>query len=559
MTRTASAVRQPQAPIWEKSYPAGIKWDMSGFESKPLFALLDNAVKKYPKCPAIEFLGHVYDYETLGSLVDRAALGLQRLGVGKDVKVGLFMPNTAYLPLMYYAILKAGGTVVNYNPMYVDKDLLGQIEDSETDLMVTVDVEAISSRVTAMLEKSRLKGMIICPMRENLTQTQRGVGWTENARHIWFCDLIDNAGKPAGVMINPAEDVAVLQYTGGTTGIPKGAMLTHANLYANAVQVGEWIHVVEPGKDCQICVLPMFHVFSMTVVMNYSLVKGMKLIIVPQFDLKEVLELVQTKKPSIMSAVPTIFNAMANYAHIGNYDLSSLKFCLSGGAPLPVDVMNNFAEKTKVPRVTEGYGLTESSPVATANPASGVMKPGSIGPAIPGTMIEIVCLKDGVTILPPGEKGEVCIRGPQVMKGYYKKPEETAKVIKDGRLHTGDVGYMDEDGFVFLVDRIKDLILVRGFNVYPRHIEEAFYQHPAVQECLVAGVPDAARGEAVWAWIFPRAGMAVNEADLRAFLDGKIASMEMPRKIIIREQPLPKTAVGKLSRKDLLEQEGIRK
>ena len=557
---TSAALKRDNVYDFERFYPEGMSWDTAAMLPQPLFSFLDRSAERFPDSAAIEYFGHVYSYATLADVVNRAARGLQDLGVTRGVKVGLFMPNSAYLIVMYYAVLKAGGTVVNYNPQYAERDLVNQVEDSGTDFMATLDHESVFSKVESLLGKTRLKKAVVCPMTENMVTAKASAVCVSDERHVLFCDLIANAGAPNAVAVDPHHDVAVLQYTGGTTGVPKGAMLTHANLYANAWQIGRWIHTLEDGKDSQLGILPMFHVFSMTVVMNMSMMKALKIIVMPQFDLKEALEIIDRQKPAFVAAVPTIFNAMANYSGIGNYDFSSLKFCLSGGAPLPVDVARLFEEKARVRRVAEGYGLTESSPVATVNPPTGVMKAGSIGVPMPGTVIDILSLEDGKTLLPRGQKGEVCISGPQVMKGYYNKPEETAKVLDDaGRLRTGDVGYIDEDGFVFLVDRIKDLILVRGYNVYPRHVEEAIYLHDAVQECIVAGVPDKARGEAVWAWVRPREGKTLTEGDLRAFLDDKISSIELPRKIIIREQPLPKTAVGKLSRKDLLEQEGIRK
>ena len=306
-------------------------------------------------------------------------------------------------------------------------------------------------------------------------------------------------------------------------------------------------------------VLPLFHVFAMTVVMNMSVAKAMKIYLLPQFNLAEMLDLIATQRPSYLAAVPTMYSAMVNADRTGSVDFSSLKFCLSGGAPLPAEIKSAFEARTKAKLVAEGYGLTEASPVLTCNPLSDKARAGSIGLPIPGTVVEIVSLEDGVTVVPAGEKGEVCASGPQVMQGYYKKSEDTAQIIKGGRLHTGDVGYMDADGFVYLVDRVKDLILVGGYNVYPRNIEEEIYTHPAVAECIVAGVPDKLRGEAVWAWVKTKDGQTLSDSDLRAYLQNRLSAIEMPKKILMRDEPLPKTAVGKLSKRDLLVQEGIRK
>lgn len=552
--------------IWEKYYPEGLSWRDPVLQ-KPLYHILDRAAEKYGAEKAADFLGKVWTYAELAGLTNRIAAGLQKMGVKKGVKVGLFLPNTPYSILFYYGILKAGGTVVNYNPLYVERELTAQVEDSETDIMVTVDLKVLCDKMAHVLHETRLQKVIICPFAAALPfpksllfpllKAKDVAKLPADARYVGYDSVLDNDGQPESVTIDPAEDIAVLQYTGGTTGVPKGAMLTHANIYANVMQATHWIRGSEPYKDCIIGVLPLFHVFAMTVVLNWSVWNGVKILLQPKFDLNALMQLIKKHKPSFFPAVPAIFNAIATHPEVGAYDFSCLKFCLSGGAPLPADVKRLFEEKTGSKAIAEGYGLTESSPVATVNPVGGKIKTGSVGQPLPGTVVEIVSREDGKTVLPVGEKGEVCITGPQVMKGYYNKPEATAEVLRNGRLHTGDVGYIDGEGYLYLVDRIKDLILVRGYNVYPRIVEEAIYLHPSVEECIVAGVPDEDRGETVWAWVKPVAGRKLTEADLQAFLKDKLNPIEYPRKIIIRDQPLPKTAVGKLSRKDLLAQEGI--
>jgi long-chain acyl-CoA synthetase len=291
--------------------------------------------------------------------------------------------------------------------------------------------------------------------------------------------------------------------------------------------------------------------------LNAGVHSGMKIVLHSKFDLKKILSSIKRHRPTMLPGVPAMFSAIAHAPDVEKYDFSSLKFCISGGAPLPLDVKRLFEEKTGSSAIAEGYGLTEAAPGVTFNPAIGLRKKGSVGQPLPGTIVEIISREDGKTPLGIGEKGEVCIRGPQVMRGYFNKPEDTGAVMRHGRLHTGDVGYMDEQGYLYLVDRIKDLILVRGYNVYPRMVEEAIYLHPAVEECIVAGVPDAERGETVRAWVKPRRGMAVTEKELLSFLTDKISPIEIPRQIIMRDEPLPRTSVGKLSKKDLLAQEGI--
>ncbi len=560
-------IQGKQGYVWEKNYPEGIKWNVD-INPQPVFNIIDESVLNFPDNDAIDFLGKIYKYSELDILINKAAKGLQDLGVKKGIKVGLFLPNCPYSIIFYNAILKCGATVVNYNPLYVKEELEYQIEDSDTDMMVTMDIELLYAKMEQALANTRLNKLIICkmsgalPFPKNLlfpiVKRKDVAKIKHDKRHVWFDDLINNDGEFKPSKIDVYEDIAVLQYTGGTTGVPKGAMLTHANVYSNAKQTALWLNSAEPGKEIKIGVLPFFHVFAMTAVMNLSIWYGMKIILLPKFDIDQVLKLIDKEKPTFFPAVPAIFNAIANHKDVGKYDFSSLKFCLAGGAPLPNDVKRLFAEKTGVKAIGEGYGLTESSPVATCNPINNSAVTGSIGQPLPATIIDIVDLETGV-LLGIGEKGEICIKGPQVMKGYYNRQDATDKTIIDNRLHTGDVGYVDEKGFVYIVDRIKDLILVRGYNVYPRHVEEAIYDHPSVEECIVAGVPDVERGETVWAWIKPVDGKELSAEDMQLFLKDKISPIERPRKIIIKTTPLPKTTVGKLSRKDLLEQEGIKK
>lgn len=555
MEAAATRSEQSQDFPWLQNYPEGMPLSID-VPSVPLFALLDDSAAQWPHRPALRTAAALYDYATLLSLVNRAAAGLQALGVGKGVKAGLFMPNSAAGVVMYFAILKAGGTVVNYNPVYVERDLIAQVEDSETDILVTLDLPPLMEKAAGLMDKTRLRGLVVCPAAEDLRAPvipALGDGMTA------FADLLQSGDMPKAVEIDPENDIAVLQYTGGTTGTPKGAMLTHKNLYANALQMRHWYHTAAEGEDSMVVVLPLFHVFAMTVAMNMPLMKGMQMLLLPQFSVADVLGLIRDHKPAFMAGVPTMYIALANDSRVAEHDFSCFKFCLSGGAPLPADVKRAFEERTQARLVAEGYGLTEFSPVATCNPLSKKARAGAIGLPIPGTIVEIVSLEDGKTVLAPREKGEVVVSGPQMMKGYYNREAETENVIKDGKLYTGDVGYMDAEGFVYLVDRVKDLVIVGGFNVYPRHVEEVIYTHPAVEECIVAGVPDKLRGEAVQAWVKLRAGESVSAETLKAFLKDKLSPTEMPKKIIIRDLPLPKTAVGKLSKKDLLEEEGIRR
>jgi len=536
--------------LWERHYPKGLTWH-TAIAKKPVSHLIDQAAVDFADRPFFDFNGKTTTYAEAKRTVDCIAKGLQDIGVTKGVHVGLFLPNTPYLVMFHYGILKAGGTVVNYNPLYVERELTGQIEDSHTDIMITNDVPALYDKIESLRSKTRLKKIIVCPMTDAAPAVQA------DDAHIHYSDIINNDGSFVTPVIDPENDIAVLQYTGGTTGIPKGAMLTHANVYANVEQLTHWMsRVVTPGQESIVGVLPLFHVFAMTVMMHCSVRVGMKVILHQKFALYEVLESLRTHRPTFFPAVPAVFSAIANYASVRSADFSNLKFCISGGAPMPADVQRMFEEKTGSLALREAYGLTEASPGVTFNPAAEPAKPGSVGQPLPGTIVDIIDPETG-KFLPVGERGEVCVRGPQVMKGYFNKAEETTNVLRNGRLYTGDVGFIDEHGFLHLVDRLKDMIIVRGYNVYPRIVEEAIYLHPAVEECIVAGVPDDERGESVRAWVKLAEGKTVTEKELDAFLADKVSAIERPRKIIISETPLPKTAVGKLSKKDLLAQEGI--
>lgn len=548
-------------------YPKEIDWHAS-LTGKPVYELLDQAAKKFPDHVVIDFLGACTKYSELLSMANCVAKGLQELGIKKGTKIGLFLPNCPYFPIFYYGALKTGATVVNFNPLYSHNEVKHQITDSDTDFMVTLDVKLLYDKLMPMLDETRLKKIIVCPMTSCLPFPKnflypiikrKEVATIPHADHtIFYDDLIKNDGNFNAVDINPDEDVALLQYTGGTTGVPKGAMLTHSNLTINTQQARLWGFTLLEGEESFLAILPFFHVFAMTAILNFAIAIGGKILAMPKFDLNDTMKIIDKKKPTVFSAVPTIYAAISNHKDRKKYDLSSIKFCISGGAPLPADVRENF-EKASGCTLVEGYGLTESSPVAVCNPPVGTNKAGSIGLPLPGTTIDIISTDDGTTVMPQGEKGEICITGPQVMKGYYNKGKETKETIKQGRLHTGDVGYIDEEGYIFIVDRIKDLIIAGGYNIYPRNVEEAIYKHPAVEECICAGVPDKYRGETVKVWIKLHDGQSLTKEELNEFLKKHLSPMERPKIVEFRDKPLPKTMVGKLSRKDILAEEAEKK
>lgn len=548
---------------WLKKYPEKVDW-YAEIKPRPVYDMLEATVKEFGNRPAFNFLGKKWNWSELGDLVDRAAKGLQEQGVKKGVKVGVFLPNSPYFVIAYYAVLKAGGTVVNYNPLYVERELEHQIEDSETDILITADLKLLYDKAHKLLHSSRLKKLVICSFTDILPFPKnilfKLVKGKELAKlqhpddYVLFTKLIENDGKPADPGIDPENDIAVLQYTGGTTGVPKGAMLTHYNVVANVDQAVLWCYKTEFGIEKMVGVLPFFHVFAMTAVMNLSVRAGLEIIALPRFDLDQTLKLVDKYKPHFLPAVPAIYSAINNHKKLSHFDLKSLRYCISGGAPLPVEVKKKFEANTGCV-VSEGYGLTETAPIVCVNPIEGENKAGSIGLPMPQTIVELVDPDTGEVVTKPGERGELCVRGPQVMKGYWNKPEDSASSIKNGRLHTGDVATMDEDGYVFIVDRIKDMIITNGYNVYPRYVEEAIYLHPNVEECIVAGVPDASRGEIVKAWIKPKEGRDLSADDMKEFLQDKLSKIQVPRKFEIRNEPLPKTMIGKLSRKDILKEE----
>lgn len=553
------AQTRPESQPWDTSYPSDIKWNMD-VETAPVYSMLDDTAAKFGDRPAFDFLGKKWTWSEINTLSKKMARGLQRLGAKKGMKIGIMLPNTPYFLISFYAIARTGATAVNFNPLYSEREIAYQIEDSETDLMITLDLGMMYHKLEKMLHSTRLNQIVVCPFTDALPfpknvlfKSLKGkeiARIPNNDRHLFYDTLIDNEGKLDPVEINVEEDVALFQYTGGTTGVPKAAQLTHANLTANTDQVSKWLLNARAGEDKMLGVLPFFHVFAMTVVLNLSVKMGFEIIATPRFDLEDTLKIIDKKKPDHFPAVPAIYSAINNHPKRTQYDLTSLRTCVSGGAPLPVEVKKNFEKKTGCV-VVEGYGLSETSPVLCVNPIKGDNRPGSIGLPFPQTEIELHNPDTGKKVK-DGERGELCAKGPQVMKGYWNKPKANKETFDNGWLKTGDIATMDEDGYFYIVDRIKDMIITNGYNVYPRNVEEAIYLHPSVEECIVAGLPDKKRGEIVKAWIKLKEGRQLSEEDLKLFLEDKISPMEFPKLVEFRESPLPKTMIGKLSRKDII-------
>ena len=543
---------------WLRCYPDGVDW-VFGEAPGTLTALLDDAVARFGPRPALEFLGRSWTYAELGGLVDRAAAGLQQMGAGPGTKVGLCLPNTPYFVIAFFAALKAGATVVNFNPLYVEFEMAAQAEDSATTIMVVIDLEPIFGRVMGLLGRGTVKRVVACRFHRALRPLKAAVfrvarrrviaAVPRNDDRVVSFDSLTAASPITDAPEIDAHAIAVLQYTGGTTGTPKGAMLTHANLAANCRQVQRWFPQSRPGEERVLAVLPLFHVFAMTTAMTAGLAWGAEIVLLPRFAPPLLLAALRRRRPTLFPGVPTLFKAILDNGATAD-DLASVRACISGGAPLPLEVKRAF-EKASGCTLVEGYGLTEASPVCFCNPVVGENRAGTIGLPLPGVEAEIRALDDPSRRVAAGERGELVLRGPNIMRGYWQRQDETdAVTTPDGWLRTGDVGIMDADGYVTLVDRIKDLIICSGYNVYPRTVEEALYAHPDITAATVLGMPDSYRGESVAAFVQLRPGAVLTEAALNAFLQERLSPVEMPRLIEIREE-LPRTAVGKLSRKEL--------
>ena len=554
---------------WIKSYPKGVRWDAE-LPLMPVQQLLDDAVRRWPENPAIEFMGRTLNYREFGDLVNRAAKGFQDLGVGPGVHVGLYLPNTPHYPIAFFGVLKAGGTVVNYSPLDAERVLAHKIEDSETDYLVTLDLAVLYPQMARLFGASRLKKLIVGNLADYATNPGavrahlQGAGQLApvslDAHHISFEQLVSTDGAyQAHALGDLTQAVVVLQYTGGTTGLPKGAMLTHANLSAACAQYLETSQgeprVLTEGVERVLVVLPLFHIYALTVNLLYGVRLGALMVLHARFDLDAAINDLIAKKITVFCGVPTMYMAMANHPKVKEGGLRSLQFCGSGGAPLPVEVAQRFFDLTGA-QLCEGWGMTETSPTGTFTPAHGLRKAGSCGMPIPNIELKFESLTAPGQDAAPGEPGELCIRGPNVMKGYWKNPEATAKAMTaDGFFRSGDVARMDEDGFVFIVDRTKDMLLCGGYNVYPRVIEEAIYEHPSVEEVCVIGIPDEYRGQSPKAFIKLKKDVpALTLDELKAFLKSRIGKHEMVAEMEVRAE-LPKSPVGKLLKKDLVDEE----
>ncbi|MCJ2183374.1 long-chain fatty acid--CoA ligase [Novosphingobium sp. 1949] len=538
--------------------------EMPPIAPRLLTDLLDHAVERHGAWPAIDFMGRKWTYAEIGEASRKAARGLQDLGVRKGTRVGLCLPNTPYYVILYFAILRVGGVVVNFNPLYTAREMAHLVEDSGCEVLVSTDLQISLPKIADLLGQHQLRRVVVCAFADALPSLKRGAFLLfkrrdivtvpeHDLRYVRYEDLVARKADPDPVERSP-DELAVLQYTGGTTGVPKGAMLTHANLAANSAQMIAHVGHMPDEQERTLGVLPLFHVFALTTVLNYSIDTAAEMILLPRFEMKSFLKTALRTRPTQFFGVPTLYTALNGQDTQGAF--SNVRVCISGGAPLPLEVRHTFEERTGV-RVVEGYGLSEASPIITCNPLEGLVKDNSCGPAFPGTAIEIRDPDNLERLCATGEKGEVCARGPQVMQGYWNRPEDSAKTFAHGALRTGDIGYLDEDGYLFLVDRIKDVILCGGYNVYPRIIEEAIYEHPMVTEAAVIGVPHPYRGQVPKAFVALHPGDSLSSDELLEFLRTRLNKIEMPGSVEFRDS-LPKTLVGKLSKKELVAEEKAR-
>lgn len=570
----------PRPYAWEKSYPPGMRWDCP-IATSTLQELLDRVVADYGERPALEYHGRRISYRELSERAARAAAAFRHIGIDRDCAVGLYLPNTPWHPIAFFGVLRTGARVVHLSPLDADRELIHKLADSGTRTIVTVNMFGLDAKALKLAAAGHVDRVIVADdgvwalptpsprLRGPSTGAQEardGEGFPPAGTrgeppslpsHIALDCLMAEAPVPLVWPPVSADDIALLQYTGATTGVPKAAVLTHANLTAAVSSYRIWAGGQRPADappDRVLAVLPLFHIYGLVSVMLRHLASGNELLLRSRFDIEAVLRDIEINRVTAFPGVPTMWIALVNHPGIAQRDLSALRACGSGGAPLPVEVAERFGHLSGL-ALPSGWGMTETSPAGTSPPLRGPAKPGTIGLPLPGITVEVVALDDPHRVLGPGEVGELRIKGKNIMACYWNRPLETVAAFADGGFLTGDIGTMDEDGYFFILDRKKDMILSGGFNVYPQVIEQAIYEHPDVEETLVIGIPDPYRGEAAKAFIKLRSGAAPLTLEaLRDFLADKVGRHEMPAALEIRAM-LPRTGVGKLSKKELIEEE----
>ena len=550
--------------IWNRNYLHPVKWDQQ-FPALALHDMFFQSAERMGRAAMADFMGRKYSYAEMAATVRRVARGLQDKGIGKGDQIGLFLPNVPQYIAAYYGALAAGATVVNFSPLYTVDELAHQVADSGTSILITLSAAALLPTAMKVLDNSSLKELIVGSVSEALPKAK---GWAyrlfkrneivalpSDSRVSSYAELIANSGDYAAQPCMPEKDIAQLQYTGGTTGTPKGAMLSHQNITANARQINMLDphsrnnQPNEPLDDRILGVLPFFHVFANATVLNRTVENGGEIVMLPRFEAKAALAAITRTKVTSLPGVPTMYQALLDCPDLGKTDFTSLRACISGGAPLAAELKERF-EKLTGAVVIEGYGLTESSGVVSCNPYEGRNKVGSIGQPVPGTNVKLVDKEDPSKPAPKGEPGELTFSGPQVMCGYWNRPDADAEVFLGKLLRTGDVATIDDDGFIHIVDRLKDMIAVGGFKVFPSQVEDILYKHPAVKEALVIGVADAYLGEIPRAFVTLQDGATEDGAALTVWLNPKLGKHERVQGVTIMDD-LPKTMIGKLDRKAL--------
>jgi long-chain acyl-CoA synthetase len=550
---------------WQAIYPEQIPAVLS-YEDKPLYSFLKESAEEFPDKVSIHFQGKELTFREVHESALKFAAYLKSIGLQKGERVAVMLPNCPQGVISFFGILMAGGVVVQTNPTYTERELEYQMKDSGAKMILVMDI--LFPRVSAVASRTDIEHIIVTAIKEYLPfpknliypfiqKKQYGIviNVEHEGNHHLFSEIMKRkiTEEVDTVPIDVNNDLALLQYTGGTTGFPKGVMLTHKNLLANTKMCNAWLYKNKRGEERILAILPFFHVYGMTTVLVLSVMEGNTMIIMPKFDVEATLKTIQKQKPTMFPGAPTMYIGLLNHPDIAKYDLSSINACISGSASLPLEVQEQF-EKITGGKLVEGYGLSETSPVTHANFIWDQPRvKGSVGLPWPDTDSAILSLESNEE-LPPNEIGEIAIKGPQVMKGYWNRPDETEKTFKNGWLLTGDLGYMDEQGFFYVVERKKDTIIAGGFNIYPREVEEVLYEHEAIQEVVVAGIPDPYRGETVKAYIVLKKNARVTEEELNEFARKNLASYKVPRSYEFRDE-LPKTTIGKILRRVLIEEE----
>jgi long-chain acyl-CoA synthetase len=568
---------------WLASYPSDVPHSLAPYPERSLYSLLADAAARFPDRPAVVFwvpgapMAKTLTYGQVIKEVDQFSRILASLGVGRGDRVGLVLPNCPQYVIAYYAALRIGAVVVGNNPLYTERELTHQLKDAGIEVCVTLDVlypkvaevrdavglrEVIVGRVTDYMP---FPVNLLAPIKMKKEAKHTGEPWPPvppDAQVRWWKEMMSGSYDPVPVAeVNAKTDIAGLIYTGGTTGLSKGAMLTHSNLVSNVLQGASWFPDLRDGEEGVMCIIPFFHSYGMSVCMNFGIYKGAKLVLMPRFELEPTLKAIQKEKPTLFPGVPRLYIAINEGKETAKYDLKSIRACLSGAAPLPLAVAEKFESITGA-RLVEGYGLTETSPITHANPIYGKRKAGSIGLPVPDTDCRVVDLEDWTKEAEPGHEGELIMAGPQIMQGYFNRPEETEGMVKqDGQgtrwLLTGDIAKMDDEGYFYIVDRKKDMIIVSGFKVFPTDVEQVLYRHPKVQKAVVLGLPDDQTGESVKAYVVLKEGQQATAQEIIEFCkDPKqgLSGFRVPRKVEFRDS-LPETLVGKVLRRVLLEEE----